>query len=98
MADSTLMFFLDSIGCRALPGSAFATVLIFFTGSGKMVDFQFQFSGLNRSHMRDLGASVGGFFVKFRRAHFFDFQKNPKMSNFPNFEEKIKFGIFRKIG
>ena len=31
---------------------------------------QFQFSGLNRSHMRDLAAKTGPFCVKFRRASF----------------------------
>ena len=42
---------------------------IFFNeGVWNMVDFQFEFSGLNGSHMRDLGPFVGGFCVKFLRA------------------------------
>ena len=55
--------------------------------------------GLNRSHMRDLGSSVGASCVKFRRTSFLEkSQKSTKIifPTFPAYQEngKNKFPIF----
>ena len=60
---------------------------------------QFQFSALNRSHMRDLAAKTGPFCVKFRRASFLEKSQNIEKIIFPIFPGygkigKIKFPIF----
>ena len=47
--------------------------------------------------MRDLGALIGGFCVKFRRAHFCDVQNFPRWPKNQNFGEKINFQFFGKI-
>ena len=52
---------------------------------------QFQFSGLNRSHMRDLGSSVGASCMKFRRASFFEKSKNIENPYFQYFQDIRKF-------
>ena len=55
-------------------------------GSGTVLVF-----GLNRSHMRDLGSSVGASCVKFGRAPFLEKSQNIEKSYFQYFQDIRKF-------